>query len=75
MDASAYPVIVRPLTPEEGAGYVAEIPDLPGCTAGGPTPGEAMANSQDAIRAWIAGAEREGRPVPPPSRRFRLVNE
>lgn len=75
MDASAYPVIVRPLMPEEGLGYVAEIPDLPDCTAGGPTPSDAMANAQDAIRAWIADAQREGRPVPPPSRRFRLVNE
>ncbi|WP_425599371.1 type II toxin-antitoxin system HicB family antitoxin [Azospirillum formosense] len=33
MNASAYPVIVRPLPPEQGVGYVAEVPDLPGCTA------------------------------------------
>ncbi len=26
-----YATIIRPLTKEEGSGYLAEFPDLPGC--------------------------------------------
>ena len=75
MDARAYPVIIRPLTPEEGVGYRADVPDLPGCTAGGTTPAEASENAQAAIRAWIDTARAQGRPVPPPSERLRTVTE
>lgn len=74
-DASAYPVIVRPLAPEQGVGYVVEVPDLPGCTAGGATPAEATAAARDAITAWIEQARRTGRPVPPPSERLREVTQ
>ncbi|HEY0834532.1 MAG TPA: type II toxin-antitoxin system HicB family antitoxin [Azospirillum sp.] len=75
MNPAAYPVIVRPLSPEEGEGYTAEVPDLPGCTAGGITPAEAVIDAEAAIRAWIASAEKDGRPVPPPSRRLRTVSQ
>jgi len=54
MDASAYPVIVRPLAPEQGVGYVAEVPDLPGCTAGGPT----LAEATTAAREWAGESDR-----------------
>ncbi|MCW2237707.1 type II toxin-antitoxin system HicB family antitoxin [Azospirillum canadense] len=74
-DASAYPVIVRPLAPEQGVGYTAEVPDLPGCTAGGTTPAEATAAARDAIIAWIAEAQRTGQQVPPPSERLREVTQ
>ena len=75
MDASAYPVIVRPLAPEQGVGYVAEVPDLPGCTAGGPTLAEATTAAREAIVAWIEQAHRTGQPVPPPSERLREVTQ
>lgn len=75
MDVSAYPIIVRPLAPEQGVGYVTEVPDLPGCTAGGATPAEAEAATREAIRAWIAASRSEGQPVPPPSERLREVTE
>ena len=75
MDASAYPVIVRPLAPEQGVGYVAEVPDLPGCTAGGPTLAEATTAAREAIVAWIEQANRTGQPVPPPSERLREVTQ
>ena len=75
MDASAYPVIVRPLPPEQGVGYVAEVPDLPGCTAEGATPADASTAALQAIAAWIENARRSGEPVPPPSERLREVTQ
>jgi hypothetical protein len=30
-----YPIIIRPLTAEDGGGYLAEVPDLPGCMRDG----------------------------------------
>jgi len=75
MDVSAYPVIVRPLSPEQGVGYVTEVPDLPGCTAGGATPAEAEAATREAIRVWIDAARSEGQAVPPPSERLREVTQ
>ena len=38
---------------EEDEAFVAEVPELPGCTAHGATQEAALANAQDAIRLWI----------------------
>lgn len=70
VEAYAYPVLVRPLAEDEGGGFLAEAPDLPGCMSDGETPTEAVANVQDAIRCWIAAMREAGRPVPPPSRKL-----
>lgn len=51
-----YPILLRPLTKEEGGGWLAEVPDLPGCMSDGETPGEAVENVQDAIQEWLAAA-------------------
>jgi len=61
-----YPFIVRPLTREEGGGYLVEFPDLPGCISDGETVDEAVANGMDAKVAWLAVAREEGRPIPEP---------
>ncbi|MGQ9365564.1 type II toxin-antitoxin system HicB family antitoxin [Azospirillum sp. ST 5-10] len=75
MDSRAYPVIVRPVPPEDGTGYRADVPDLPGCTAGGATPAAAEAAARSAIDAWVAEATAAGRPVPPPSDRLGTVTQ
>jgi antitoxin HicB len=62
-----YRVVVGPLPPEEGGGFVARVPDLPGCLADGETPAEALANAYDAIACWIEAAVEMGRAVPKPS--------
>jgi antitoxin HicB len=67
-----YPVIVQPLPLEDGGGFAATVPDLPGCMSDGETPEEALANVQDAIRAWIEAAEELGRSIPKPSRQLAL---
>ena len=63
-----YPVIVSPLADEDGGGFLATVPDLPGCMSDGETPEEAIVNVQDAILAWLEGAHELGREIPPPSK-------
>lgn len=50
---------------EDGA-YVADIPDLEACSALGSTAEEALAEVEQAKRAWLAAARQEGRPIPEP---------
>jgi predicted RNase H-like HicB family nuclease len=64
-----YPVLIEPLSAEDGGGFLATIPDLPGCMSDGETPEEALANVPDAVEAWIEEACALGRTVPAPSRR------
>lgn len=54
---------------EEDDGYIADIPDLPCCSAFGETREEALAQALEAKRAWIEAARAAGRPVPAPSLR------
>jgi predicted RNase H-like HicB family nuclease len=64
-----YPVAIEPQSAEDGGGFIATAPDLPGCASDGETPEEALANVQDAISAWIEEARALGRQVPKPSQR------
>jgi predicted RNase H-like HicB family nuclease len=73
MNANDYAIIVEPLSAEDGGGFVATVPDLPGCMSDGETPQEALANVQDAIRTWIEAANDLGHKVPEPTRRFALT--
>ena len=66
--AIEYPVVLRPLSAEEGGGYLAEVYDLPGCSADGDNEFEALEAVADAIAGWIKTAQELGRPVPEPSR-------
>jgi predicted RNase H-like HicB family nuclease len=70
MSEYSYAVDVRPLAPDLGGGFVARVLDLPGCVADGETPAEALANAYDAVRCWLAEAERLGRDVPQPSHSY-----
>jgi len=49
--------------------WIADVPDLPLCTAHGATPREAVAEVEVAIEAWIETAHATGRPLPKPSPR------
>ena len=73
MSKLEYPVVVEPLPVENGGGFVATVPDLPGCMSDGATPEEALANIQDAIATWIEAANDLGHAVPKPSRRLALT--
>lgn len=62
-----YPVLIEPLPKEDGGGYLATVPDLPGCMSDGETREIAARNVGDAIKAWIEEAGALGRAVPAPS--------
>ncbi len=64
-----YSVLVEPLSPEDGGGFLATVPDLPGCMTDGETPEEAITNIQDAIAVWVEAARDLGHEIPKPSRR------
>jgi len=54
MSRLEYPLAVRPLSTEDGGGYLVEFPDLPGCMSDGETVEEAIRNGAEAVRDWIA---------------------
>ena len=68
MSQLTYPVIISPLSDADGGGFVATVPDLPGCMSDGETPEEAIANVRDAIEMWLEAAREVNRDIPPPSR-------
>jgi predicted RNase H-like HicB family nuclease len=57
---------------EDGA-FVAEVPELPGCTADGSTRQEALANVEIVISEWLETARELGRHVPEPKGRLLLA--
>ena len=61
-----YTVLIRPLSTEDGGGWLAIVPDLPGCSSDGESQADALNNVQDAIGQWLATAEKYGQPVPRP---------
>ncbi|MDP1607111.1 MAG: type II toxin-antitoxin system HicB family antitoxin [Rhodocyclaceae bacterium] len=61
-----YPLEIRPLTADEGGGFLATFPDLPGCMADGESPEEAIEDARGAFAAWMAAHVEDGRPVPVP---------
>lgn len=50
----------------EDGGYIADIPDLNACSAFGLTPGEALAEVEEAREAWLETARERGKPIPEP---------
>jgi predicted RNase H-like HicB family nuclease len=50
--------------------FIAEVPELPGCAADGPTRQEALANAEIVIQQWIETAQELGRPIPEPKGRL-----
>ncbi len=56
---------------DDDEGYIADIPDLPGCSAFGNTPEEAVKELILAKTAWIEAAKAENIDIPEP--RYRPV--
>ncbi len=46
--------------------YVAEIVEMIGCAADGPTPEEALANLREVKTVWMQAVTENGYAVPPP---------
>jgi predicted RNase H-like HicB family nuclease len=64
--AQDYEIDIRPLSQEEGGGFVAIAPELPGCRSDGETPEEALRNGYVAVSCWIEAGLEMGRQVPSP---------
>jgi antitoxin HicB len=64
MNKPDYLITIRPLSQEEGGGYLAEVPDLPGCIADGETVDEAVHAIESAINSWLATAKEFCDPIP-----------
>ena len=54
---------------DEDEAYIADIPDLPLCSAFGPTPEDALREVTIARELWLEVARDEGKPIPPPTYR------
>ena len=50
--------------------FIAEVPELPGCMADGPTKAKALAAADRVAREWIETAKQLGRPIPAPRGRL-----
>ena len=56
-----YQFVVRPLSKEEGGGFLVEYPDLPGCMSDGETVEEAVKNGREALRDCLEVFKESGR--------------
>jgi len=61
-----YRVTIRPLSTEEGGGFLAEYPEIPGCMSDGETIEEAIANGREALRDTLEVFRESGRRIPKP---------
>ena len=50
--------------------FIAEVPELSGCAADGPSYQQALAAVQVVIKEWIETAKELGRPIPKPRGRL-----
>ena len=57
---------------DEDEGFIAVVPELPGCSAFGETEEEALQEVKVAIDLWLDTARKEGREIPEPSGREHL---
>jgi predicted RNase H-like HicB family nuclease len=50
--------------------FIAEVPELPGCSADGATRQAALANAETVIQQWVETAQELGRQIPEPKGRL-----
>jgi len=62
-----YPFEIRPLSADEGGGYLISYLDFSECISDGETVEEAISNGHDALKATIAALDAKGLPVPAPN--------
>ena len=62
-----YPFEVRPLSTDEGGGYLISFPDFAECISDGETIEKSIENGHDALKATIAALKAKKLPVPAPN--------
>ena len=68
-----YSVLIEPLSEDDGGGFLATVPDLPGCMSDGDTREAAARNIEDAIACWLEEAQALGRDIPQPKPALRTA--
>jgi len=63
---SEYTILIKPIAADEGGGFLAFFPDLPGCLADGETVQEALENALDALSVWTEVQKDRNIPMPEP---------
>jgi predicted RNase H-like HicB family nuclease len=63
-----YEVIIYWSEPDKA--FIAEVPELPGCAADGPTYADALAAVEKVAAEWIETAKSFGRTIPEPRGRL-----
>ena len=58
---------------DEDEAFIAEVPELAGCTADGHTHAEASGNVERVIQEWIEVAKEHSRPIPEPRGRLKFA--
>lgn len=66
IESTNYPVKIQ--FDDEDEIYIAEFPDLPGCSAYGASVEEAYERAQTAKQEWLALSREQGLPIPNPTR-------
>lgn len=62
-----YPFEIRPLSADEGGGFLISYPDFSECLSDGETVEEALANGKDALKSTIATLRAKDLPIPAPN--------
>jgi antitoxin HicB len=62
-----YPFEIRPLSAEEGGGFLISYPDFSDCISDGSSVEEASLNGKDALKSTIATLKAKALPVPAPN--------
>jgi len=58
---------------EEDGAFIAEVPELPGCSSDGETPADALKNVEIIISEWLETAKNIGRDIPIPKGRLKFA--
>lgn len=67
------PYLIETFWSEEDQAFLCIAPDLPGCSAAGTTPLEAIREMQDAMDSWLQACANLGRPAPEPKAKPRMA--
>lgn len=70
-----YAIIINRLSIEDGGGFLATVPDLPGCQSDGETEIEAIENVNAAMAEWIECYKEAGREVPVPGSAAKRISD
>ncbi|MBI2345331.1 MAG: toxin-antitoxin system HicB family antitoxin [Deltaproteobacteria bacterium] len=60
------PYMIRVFLSEEDDCYVAEVPELKGCSGLGKTPEQALREAEKSLQGWLRVAKKEKLPIPQP---------